>query len=279
VVRPDDILALRTRLQHEARRLTADADEAEDLVQECMVVLLTRGSTIRHVEHTEAWCRSVLRNLFRARLRRRWYREVLGLSAADEPRHDQWDSIDTHLVLDAALADLPDRVSRTAHDFYLCGQSIGMIARGQRRPEGTIKRWLHEGREALRMALAETRPDARLARIYASDWLDDAHRNVIAALREAEYEPVLCELGEAEALPHDAALFVFGHQAGCRAGLELLLAVRGSEGMADTPIVLFGPGRETAVLAAWKAGADVYLTDPSSPEVVHFLRKLRDACG
>lgn len=275
--RHEDTAALRTRLRHDARRLTTDADEAEDLVQECMVALLTRGETIRDERRTLAWCRSVLRNLSRARLRRRWYREVLGWESADQRTEDEWGAVDTRLVIDGALAELPHRVSRTVRDFYLCGHSIARIARDERRPEGTIKRWLHEGREALRMALADMQPDAHLARIYASDWLDDARRNVIAALREAGYEPVLCELGEQEALPDDAALLVFGHQAGCRTGLELLLAIRGTEKLADTPVVLFGPGRETAVLAAWKAGADVYLTDPSSSEVVDFLTKLREA--
>jgi DNA-directed RNA polymerase specialized sigma24 family protein len=32
---------------------------------------------------------------------------------------------------------------------------------------------------------------------------------------------------------------------------------------------------QECLLAAWQAGADCYLTDPSSPEVLHFLRKLR----
>ena len=75
----------------------------------------------------------------------------------------------------------------------------------------------------------------------------------------------------------DADLYVLGHEVGCRSGLELLLYLRGKDETADRPVVLFGPGRHSAVFAAWKAGADTYLTDPSSDDVVHFLKKLREA--
>jgi hypothetical protein len=160
-------------------------------------------------------------------------------------------------------------------EFYLVGQTVAVIAASEARPEGTIKRWLHEGREALRMALSEVAAEAPLARIYASGWMDDTRRHVEAALREAGYRPEWSDLAEDGPLPADAALFVLGEQAGPRSGLELLLFVRGSGQTEKTPTVLFGPGRRSAVTAAWQAGADCYLTDPSSPEVLHFLRKLR----
>jgi CheY-like chemotaxis protein len=184
--------------------------------------------------------------------------------------------VEAGIAVGEAIAELPPPVRRAVRSFYFGGETIRMIAAHESRPEGTIKRWLHEGREALRMALAEAPESAPLARVYASDWLADAERDVLGALTEAGYRAERCELPEDESPPTDAALYVFGQQAGARSGLELLLALRASDGGAHLPTVLFGPSRHTAILAAWQAGADVYLTDPSSPELSHFLRKLRD---
>jgi len=267
---------LRARLLHEARRFVDDPNEAEDLVQECLLALHTHRSDLRDPSKAFAWCRTVLRNLYRQRLRRRWYTEVRGLADLPSPATEPWESVDASLVLDGALETLTPRVRRVLREFHLIGHTVASIAEQEARPEGTIKRWLHEGREALRMALAEAHEEAPLARIYASGWMDDTRRHVEGALREAGYRAEWAPLGEDEPLLDDAALFVFGEQAGPRSGLELLLFVRCPARTAEIPVVLFGPGRQSALSAAWKAGADCYLTDPSSPEVLHFLRKLRE---
>jgi len=265
----------RSRLLREARRLVDDPNEAEDLVQECLLALHAHADGIRDRANVFPWCRAVLRNVYRQRRRRRWYMEVRGLDDVPPPTTEPWDAVDASLVAEGALATLTPRIRRAVSEFYLVGRTVAAIAASEARPEGTIKRWLHEGREALRMALSEVAAGAPLARIYASGWMDDTRRHVEAALREAGYRPAWSDLAEEEPLPADAALFVLGEQAGPRSGLELLLFVRGSEHTEQTPAVLFGPGRQSAVFAAWKAGADCYLTDPSSPEVAHFLRKLR----
>jgi RNA polymerase sigma factor (sigma-70 family) len=268
---------LRLRLLREARRLTADPNEAEDLVQECLLALHRHRSDLRDPRKLLSWCRTVLRNAYRQRLQRRWYSEVRGLTDLSPPATEPWESVDASLMLDGALQTLAPRTRRVLREFYLVGHTIAAIAAHESRPEGTIKRWLHDGREALRMALSEPQPDAPLARIYATNWMDDTRRAVESALREAGYRPEWSTLGEDASLPHDTALLVLGEQAGPRSGLELLLFLRHSPDTASTPVMLFGPGRQSALVAAWQAGADCYLTDPSSPEVVHFLRKLRNA--
>ena len=84
-----DINALRASLQAQARRRAGNADEAEDLVQECLEVLLARQDTIRKPSSVISWCGTVLLNLFRQRLRRRWYTEVLGLQSLPEDSFDR----------------------------------------------------------------------------------------------------------------------------------------------------------------------------------------------
>jgi RNA polymerase sigma-70 factor (ECF subfamily) len=267
----------RPRLLREARRFVADPNEAEDLVQECLLALHQHDRDLRDPTKALAWCRTVLRNLYRQRLRRRWYTEVRGLDHLAPPATEPWASVDASLAVEGALLTVAPRVRRVLRAFYLIGHTAAAIAEHEGRPEGATKRWLHEGREALRMALTEAQEAAPRACIYASGWMDDTRRRVEEAVRDAGYRAEWGALGEAERLPEDTALFVLGEHAGPRSGLELLLLARHAEGTAKTPVVLFGPGRESAVIAAWQAGADCYLTDPSSPEVVHFLRKLRAA--
>ena len=201
---------LRGLVEREARRLVADTTEAEDLAQECLLVLHTRAHEIRDPSRAAASRRTVLRNLLRQRLRRRWYSEAVGVEQLPEPGDDPWEAVDERLMLEGEVGRLPGPVSRTVRSFYFGGRPVASIARDEGRPVGTIKRWLHEGREALRMSLTEVDPQAPLARVYASGWLDDAKRNVTQAAIEAGYRAELCELGEEEDLPTDAALYVFG---------------------------------------------------------------------
>jgi len=101
-----------------------------------------------------------------------------------------------------------------------------------------------------------------LLRIYASDWSNDVRRGVVDAACNAGYRFELRELGEGGSLPADAAIFVFGEQAGSQTGLELCRTAKGTAQTADIPVIIFGQGGQLAIHEGWKAGADAYLTDP-----------------
>ena len=265
---------LRNALWPEALALTRDRHDAEDLVQECLAVLLTHRSSIRDPGLQLAWCRVVLRNLFRQQLRRRWWETVLPIDELPPVPHDPWSAVDAGLSVAASLQELPAPQRESLRSFYLGGRSIKETAVALGRPEGTIKRWLHEGRESMRMKLGAHAKGRTLARIYASDWEESVSSIVFGAVSEAGFTPSISSVPRSGVLPNDAGLFVFGERVGCRSGLELLLAVRASEGIANTPVVLFGSARKTAILAAWQAQADIYLTDPACPELAGLLIRL-----
>jgi RNA polymerase sigma factor (sigma-70 family) len=149
---------LRKQLAAFARRMARDAEEAEDLVQECLTALHHHRDAISDEQATLAWCQTVLRKLFRQRLRREWYGriEAVGLEEAPEGRTDPWEQVDERMVVEAALAQLPDLRETVTRRFYLDGRAITDLAAELGRPPGTIKRWLHESREAMRMSLRET---------------------------------------------------------------------------------------------------------------------------
>ena len=267
--------AWRGPLLREATRLGLDPDEAEDLVQECLLVMHAQGTTVRDPARLLPWCRVVLRNLLRQRRRRRWYSEVLGLDSLPEPACDPWEAVDARLTVEGGLGRLPAQKAEAVRSFYLGGQSIAAISRDQGRPEGTIKRWLHESREVLRMTLAEGESERPTACLYASGWMDDALRSVTTAVEAAGLSARAWELPGEEFVPPAACkLFVLGEHQGARTGLELLLCLRATEETRQIPVLLFGPGRHSAILAAWQAGADAYLTDPSSPDVAGLVKQL-----
>ena len=271
-----ELAALRALLTRDARRLAGGEDEAEDLVQECLIVLVRHRDSIRDADRVSAWCRAVLRNLHRQRRRRKWYAEQCGVDDLPDTPFDPWHAVDARLTMDAAASRLPDRVGGAMRRFYFDGDSIGDIARATGRPGGTVKRWLHEGREALRMMLTEGETAVPLARIYGSHWGEGHLKAIIAAAEAAGLRAEVSDLADDGSMATDAALMVFGDRAGERTGLELLLCAR-AVGVVEMPVLLFGAPRRTAVLAAWQAGADAYLADPSSPDLPGILQKLCEA--
>ncbi|MGD8238696.1 MAG: hypothetical protein PVH68_09105 [Armatimonadota bacterium] len=116
------------------------------------------------------------------------------------------------------------------------------------------------------MSTAESAEAVPLVRIYASDWSDEVRRGVVDAACNAGYRFELGELGEGDSLPADTAIFVFGEQVGCRAGIELCRAARRAEETAGIPVILFGQAEQVAIHEGWKAGAAAYLTDPLVPD-------------
>ena len=125
------------------------------------------------------------------------------------------------------------------------------------------------------MALQADETARPRAYAYGTNWLDDARKALAQALQEAGYQAVWEALPEAGIPPADAALFVLGEQIADRTGLEIMLSIRATPAVAARPVLLFGPARQTAILAAWQAGADAYLTDPTSQDVPDLLRKLK----
>jgi RNA polymerase sigma-70 factor (ECF subfamily) len=125
--------------------LVGDPNAAVDIAQEAFVRLFGRWTSVRN---PQAWVYFVATNLatdhWRARSRERGAVDALGLSEqrrGPAPAHDPW------------LRDLVERLPASLRTpvllHYYADMPVQEVARLLRRPEGTIKRRLHEARAAL----------------------------------------------------------------------------------------------------------------------------------
>lgn len=128
---------------------TGDLAEAQDVVQEAFCRAWARWSTL---DDPAAWIRRVAWNLATSRWRRA--RRLLHLTRSVREEHAPGPGPD-RVALRAALATLPDRQRQALVLYYLADASIAEIAELTGAAEGTVKSWLHRGRAALALRLAD----------------------------------------------------------------------------------------------------------------------------
>lgn len=144
--------ATATRLVRYAYALTGNICDAQDVAQEAFARAWQRWDSVRGFDAPEAWVRRVVTNLATSRFRRdRTARAAARyLIAANVPEI----SPDT-VALVAALRTLPERQRVVVVLHYLADLPVGQIAAELHCPVGSVKAWLHRGREALAMALSD----------------------------------------------------------------------------------------------------------------------------
>jgi RNA polymerase sigma-70 factor, ECF subfamily len=137
---------------------TADLAAAQDVVQEAFCRALARWKRISAYDDPAAWVRRVAWNLATSRWRRariasehaRRYRE----ESTAGPSPDR-------VALTRALATLPVQQRRAVILHHLADLPIADIAQQEGVSPGTVKSWLHRGRAALAIQLAEPGEAAR----------------------------------------------------------------------------------------------------------------------
>jgi RNA polymerase sigma-70 factor, ECF subfamily len=163
------ILPHRDALLAVARRLTGDALDAEDLVQETLLRAYDRRDSLRHDENVKGWLLRVQRNLFINEYWRRRNRArvatVVPVDRIDpngetipDPRErgPEQTMIARHAAdaARAALSRLPDIYRVTVEMCLVDGRSYEEVAEELGISSGTVRSRLFRGRERLRRALA-----------------------------------------------------------------------------------------------------------------------------
>ncbi len=131
---------------------TGDVALAQDLVQEAYCRALSRWKTVSTYDDPVAWVRRVAMNLANSRWRRA--KLTMRYMRAQRERQVAGPSPDRVAAV-AALAQLPATQRRVMVLHYLADQSVAEIAAQEGVPVGTVKSWLHRGRNALAGLLEE----------------------------------------------------------------------------------------------------------------------------
>ena len=127
-------------------------DLGEELVQDAMVKVLARWSTVREYDKPGAYCRRVLINeTIGMRRRQRWEKRAMardrgGRTNALPPEADEFWSL---------VRALPTRQMQVTILYYADDRAIADIASVLGVAEGTVRATLHQAREALRAQLED----------------------------------------------------------------------------------------------------------------------------
>ena len=166
----EDVLrAYATSLYPAAVRITGNAPDAEDLMQETFIKALTASARFQPGTNLNAWLRRIMINTFISgyRKRRAEPRFVSGDAAGSQwlsaRSHD--DSAEDQVVgrlldadLTAALRALPDKHRMVVYLADLEGLGYGQISALTGLPLGSVKSCLHRARYTLRTKLGAYAP-------------------------------------------------------------------------------------------------------------------------
>lgn len=134
--------------------LTGSYSAAEELVQAAIVKTFSKRRRYRDLAAAEAYVRSAIRTLHIDGIRRqaRWTAAASSL-VADDQVSDHAPRVDSDDAVNRALATLPPRVRTAVALRYVDDMTVADIAHAMGTAEGTIKRYLSEGRESLATTL------------------------------------------------------------------------------------------------------------------------------
>jgi RNA polymerase sigma-70 factor, ECF subfamily len=168
----NDALPYLNQLHDRARRMTRNAVDAEDLVQETMLKAYAGFNTFSEGTNIRAWLFRIMTNTYISRLRRAQHRpsEYLTdritdreLAAQDRhssqgPRSAELDALDAlpDIELADAFATLPVQFRLAVYYRDVVGLRCREIAEIMACCEGTVVSRLHRGRQRLRTLLRTT---------------------------------------------------------------------------------------------------------------------------
>ena len=132
-----------------------NGSEAEDLLQETLLSAWRDLSRLRDPDKVKAWLLQVARNRCRDFLKRSGRREIPTEEESLELEANRLGWVPGQQaaaaeVVGEALARIPEPDRRLIMAYYLDGRSVLEIAAGDRIPEGSVKRRLHQARHRLR---------------------------------------------------------------------------------------------------------------------------------
>lgn len=290
--RDGDENALSELIEHTRLRLYALAyaelrhyDDAHDVVVAALVQICLHIGQLQEPEHVDAWMNAIVRNEVRQHCRRRDPAPSEIVSGEINETRRQTDSCMMRLDIEQALERLPQDQAQVIVLFYWQRLSTLEIAAQLHRPEGTIRRWLHLGRQQLAIEMKEYEPmkPTDTAAIVHTDLSATQLRQLKKALRAGGYNAQIFTPSEITSVTYGSGLT--GPLAGCafvildefiggRSALEYVMFVKSLPDTACTPIcVLCSDTSDFTAGAYFVAGVD-RLADRNRTEDMERLQLL-----
>lgn len=144
------------RVVHHLYAMTGNLAEAQDCAQEAYARAWQRWSQLDSAGRPEAWVRTVAHRIAVSRWRRTRTAARHLLSHTSEPTSPA--PSEDHLLLVAALRQIPEAMRHTVVLYHLVGLSVAEVARETGVAEGTVKARLHRGRAALAAVIGPLDP-------------------------------------------------------------------------------------------------------------------------
>ena len=148
-----------------ALALTRSPADAQDVVQDTFIALMTSNRGFSDREHLRAWLLRVAINRCRALARSAWSRKVESADCpgalerlADPRSESSEEKVFDHPVW-AALEKLPEDLRVVIHLHYVEELPCKEVARALGVPAVTVRTRLHRARARLRAALEPTEPE------------------------------------------------------------------------------------------------------------------------
>jgi len=125
-------------------------NDADDVVQETFLRLVKQNGGFESDEHVKAWLIVTAANFCKSLLGH-WWNKRADLEDTEIPVEAEYGNRE----LLEAIWKLPPNVRVSIYLFYYEGYSSKEIAKMLRKPDGTIRSYLHQGREKLKDQLQE----------------------------------------------------------------------------------------------------------------------------
>lgn len=157
-------------IYHLCLKLTRNANEAEDLMQEVWVKVVRYETTIEKVDHVKAWLTTITMNTFRDRYRKKVRRSkymmhqpeqldvpILDLvPSQDVPTEEQIEKVEITKIVQEKMHKLDAIYQKTLWYFYVDQYSLAEISTLMKVSIGTVKSRLFRAKARLKeMLLAD----------------------------------------------------------------------------------------------------------------------------
>ncbi len=156
----EKIVPVKDKLYRFALRMVNDREEAEDIVQDVLMKVWDKRSSLDQVQNPEAWCMTLTRNLSidRMRSKRQHHLEIetqLQVASAAASPYRQAEVNDLYAQMQALMQQLPEKHKLCLHLREVEGMAYEDIAQTLDITLDQVKTNIFRARQALRSQLTQ----------------------------------------------------------------------------------------------------------------------------